>query len=498
MNLEDVSVEIRPRNPWEAIDVGFQLPRIWWREVYIPWLLFILPMIIILTVVFQGIPWLAPLIIWLLKPLYDRLLLSIFSQRLFGVEQSTGNILRGIPALFKTGLYINLTLLRLNPSRSFHLPVWQLEGLRGKKRQKRIQVLSARIYSYPLWLTIVCMHLEALFYFTILGLVFMFIPEGIKIDFLSLFDSDIENNIWFLLLTNLLVFTGMIIIEPFYVAAGFMLYVNRRIRLEGWDIEIAFRRLNQRLKKHITTLGLILIAVNLSIMPSSHLLAEQKNDEAVVPVNTIILDPSESGRVIDEVMQRDEFNKPNIFNAWLPKEEPVKKDIDESKFLELIKELAQLLAVIFKAAAWILVLLLIAIIFLYREKWLFRGKNKKIDEHIPPEKLFGMDITPESLPDDIPGAARREIEKGNIRATLSLLYRGALMEIITRHKVELNASYTEGEVVATVAKSLPEKQISYFRSLTKEWIQTAYADRLSTPSSLLELCNNWRLLQVDP
>jgi hypothetical protein len=30
-------------------------------------------------------------------------------------------------------------------------------------------------------------------------------------------------------------------LEPFYVAAGFGMYVNRRVELEAWDIEQEFR-----------------------------------------------------------------------------------------------------------------------------------------------------------------------------------------------------------------------------------------------------------------
>jgi hypothetical protein len=30
-------------------------------------------------------------------------------------------------------------------------------------------------------------------------------------------------------------------LEPFYVAAGFCMYLNRRVELEAWDIEQAFR-----------------------------------------------------------------------------------------------------------------------------------------------------------------------------------------------------------------------------------------------------------------
>jgi len=35
---------------------------------------------------------------------------------------------------------------------------------------------------------------------------------------------------------------AVLILEPFYVAAGFGMYLNRRAELEAWDIEQEFRR----------------------------------------------------------------------------------------------------------------------------------------------------------------------------------------------------------------------------------------------------------------
>ena len=32
------------------------------------------------------------------------------------------------------------------------------------------------------------------------------------------------------------------LLEPFYVGAGFAMYLNRRVQLEAWDIEQEFRR----------------------------------------------------------------------------------------------------------------------------------------------------------------------------------------------------------------------------------------------------------------
>src|SRR4029079_19757194 len=39
---------------------------------------------------------------------------------------------------------------------------------------------------------------------------------------------------------------AVLLLEPFYVAGGFGLYLNRRTLLEGWDIEVALRRRAER------------------------------------------------------------------------------------------------------------------------------------------------------------------------------------------------------------------------------------------------------------
>ena len=46
-------------------------------------------------------------------------------------------------------------------------------------------------------------------------------------------------------------FLAMSISEPIYVAAGFMLYLNRRTDLEAWDMEIALRQLAGRLARKV-------------------------------------------------------------------------------------------------------------------------------------------------------------------------------------------------------------------------------------------------------
>src|SRR3546814_6846996 len=57
-------------------------------------------------------------------------------------------------------------------------------------------------------------------------------------------------------------------IEPFYVGAGLGLYLNRRTRIEAWDVEIALRRMRTRLATTATALLLAVGMVSLLPLPS--------------------------------------------------------------------------------------------------------------------------------------------------------------------------------------------------------------------------------------
>src|SRR3546814_6516061 len=68
-------------------------------------------------------------------------------------------------------------------------------------------------------------------------------------------------------------------IEPFYVGAGLGLYLNRRTRIEAWDVEIALRRMRTRLATTATALLLAIGAVSLLPLPSQAARSEEHTSE---------------------------------------------------------------------------------------------------------------------------------------------------------------------------------------------------------------------------
>lgn len=248
MQLERLSVSLRPRNAWESLDLGFLLMRQCAPALFKIWLALLLPFAAVLYLSLYRWPLAAPLLLWWLKPLYDRILLFFFSRAVFGDAPGLRATWRALPGLSgKSRLLWSLTLGRFDPARSFTLPIWQLEGLRGAEGRRRALVLQKQAHNQAVWLTVVCIHLQWVVYFGLAGVLFMLAPSEYDLDWWALFAPDPGLH-WMYLGDAALNVLGLLLIEPFYVAAGFTLYLNRRTRLEGWDIELTLRRLEQRLQ----------------------------------------------------------------------------------------------------------------------------------------------------------------------------------------------------------------------------------------------------------
>ena len=249
MRLTDASVAIRPRTSWEAIDLGVLMARQHRRLLMASWAVVTLPLFAVLCALLWQYPSWAMLVFWWLKPAYERLPLYILSRSLFGDTPTLKQALKAFPGLLKPQLLASLTWRRLSPTRSFDLPVLQLEGLKGKARTQRLNVLGQRDTGAATWLTVVGMHLETALWIGLGSLVYLLIPTQVSTewDWQSLINGDTSDWLWLEHLSNLGYALLLILWGPIYVACGFSLYLNRRTALEGWDIELTFRRLRQRL-----------------------------------------------------------------------------------------------------------------------------------------------------------------------------------------------------------------------------------------------------------
>jgi hypothetical protein len=103
-----------------------------------------------------------------------------------------------------------------------------------------------------------------------------------------------------------------------------------------------------------------------------------------------------------------------------------------------------------------------------------------------------MPITPESLPEDIPGAIRQLLESGHIRQALGLLYRATLARLVHEGQLRIPDSATEGECRTLVAASRPAPEADYFGRLTNLWIRCAYGHLDPQAEQILTLADAWQ------
>ncbi len=476
MQLERLSVALRPRGGWEALDLGFQMARGWWRPVWGTWLAVYLPAAAVLHAVFQETLWVAPLVLWWLKPVFDRFVLHVVSRAVFGAPPTVSEALHAWRDCLRPGVVAGLTFFRLDPARSFSMPVWQLEKQTGTEARARRGALGRRMRGYAVWLTVLCLHFEALVLVSLGLLAALFVPGGGQpgFEFSELFKGGGDEGArwdWF---DSACYVAAVSVIEPLYVAAGFSLYLNRRAILEGWDIELSLRRLDERLRVPKAA-ALVCIALALAALAGG-------------PAPAFAADKS-AKQEIKEVLKAPEFQQSREELVWRYRGERAKpQDKTGSDFWGNV---GAFFAQISQTLLWIAVGVGVVVLAALARRYLLPFLERAPDTYSPPDALFGLAVTPESLPEDVAGTAARLAREGRLRDALSLLYRAALSVLVHRDHVPLAEGDTEGDCVRAARKALPRGGAEYFARLVLAWQRAAYAGRLPQAAEAEALAREW-------
>lgn len=489
MELEQIAVRLRRRTPWEGLDLGHAMLRAWAGPAYRAWLATYWVAGIALLGLFWSQQAIALLILWWLKPLFDRILLLAFSRSLFRTPTSWRDVFTALPGLIRhTGLLSGLTLRRLSFARSFLLPVWQLENQRGKAARARFKVLSRRTRGNAVWLTLVCANLSAVLWLSLVLTMEALAPgeAGEAFSAADWFADDLPPEKEFLI--SLLVLVAESLVEPFYVASGFALYLNRRSELEGWDIELAFRRLaageapGASARSAAGLAATLLLAIGIALAPP------QARAESLSLRSAEAKPPKQ---MITEILADPVFGHKSETMQWRWRQEPETPPDQQPGWLRLLLRGLEFASEVMKGLVWIGAALLAAwlvyLIVLYRDRW--PGAHRIRQQ--PPDFLFGLDVRPDSLPADVVAAARAALAAGQIEAALSLLYRGALIVLIHRIQVEFQPGDTEENCRRRVDGRLDATASRYFGQLVEAWRAAAYAHRPPALPVLEGLCQGW-------
>jgi hypothetical protein len=627
LKMDNIAARLRPRSKWEAVDLGFALVRQWWQPILIAWLLVSLPIVLIIAGAAFVPPLLAGaelhgefadvelfsassiaiLLLWWLKPLFERAPLYVLGEAMFGQVPSTRQIIKALPKLYwNNGIFASLTWRRLNLGRAFDFPIRQLEGSKGKFAAQRRRALNPYGWSPTATSAWVLVHVEVVLVMAVGSLVNMFwIGDG---PFSYGFDlGGPENKLQQDIAYYSVYFLVLTFVELFYVAIGFALYLNARNSLEGWDIELAFRKLHARVeatprKRAVFTasrssslgastnnneangalketakgaasakaLVILLLAGIATVLEPDTVLAAAKttatkttesaarearqdaararaearcgllgmqlkpqsssesadsdedeepnsdanceaigavsDEQAAKLLNTlpqVVLGNALNGQsrearqaAIDELeadprmgSSRDKTRLKYVGPEWSKE----KKKQEKLPDVEWLKDVIGFMADTLKYIGWAsLIGLIIYLIYraLKNAGWLELQRARA-----PlPDTLFGLDVRPESLPDDVPGAARLLLQAGDVRGALALIYRASLVFLLQDGKIEIANGDTEGECLRRVQAGYTDKPSfgAMMRALFNAWLWVAYKRAPLAISECEQLITTWQ------
>lgn len=510
MRLDAVTVALRPRTSWEAADLGIALVRRHAGPLWRAWLGASLPLFVLANAacVLLDAAWLAALLMWWLKPAFDRIPLHVASRAVFGATPTARETLAVFWRTDWRAMLPWLTWRRLHPARATLLPIDLLERLAGPRRRDRVRVISREPGSNSVLLTVICAHIEAMLAFSILSVGLLFVPvEFFSDSAKALYETMFEDPPpWAQVLANAIAWTAVTIVEPFYVGAGFGIYLNRRTEIECWDIELAFRRIAARFAGAAAA-ALLVVALFAAPEP----LAAQDDalaSDAVAAANekggadAKALDGARGAtletmfgaafrnggeafsRAVAGAYEHPDLGRHETVYEWLPRDRDRTTGAREPP-----GPLAELVAAIFAGIAkyglWIAAAFVLWLFARSCRSWWPRLSRAWRDRGGPePVQVVELE-QPESLPADPLAAARGLMDGGRPRAALALLYRAAVAELARRLDTALPAGATEAECLRH-ARAVPA-YAPVFARVVAHWRAAAYADRVPAQAAFDEL-----------
>ena len=157
------------------------------------------------------------------------------------------------------------------------------------------------------------------------------------------------------------------------------------------------------------------------------------------------------------------------------------------------QELVPYLGEMIRVAAYVILgiglLMMIALVLRYVRLPTRRTAEKPVPLSVRTGAMLLDDSEP--LPTDLAAQAWALWSTGRHSEALSLLYRGALTDLVAAG-LRIEEGATEGDCLRQVrAAGLTPEKIRFFSELTRTWVALAYARRTPTTAQAEDLCTRW-------
>ena len=522
MQIEKLQIELRPRSPAQALDLGFALLRTCPYHAHMAYAVLLLPFALLAALLTVLVPQYAEAWVflpWWIKPAIERGTLYVLSRQVFGTQVSWQEAVRAWPRQLGGGTFRMLTWFRFfSAGRSLVQPVWQLENARGKVASERRRTLGANgTARSAFWCGMVFAMFETVLQIgTLYFLQTMFGGDDSNA-FLGFWESLDDTGSTGMNLAHLAVVCAVsILVGPMYTACGFALYLNRRAALEAWDIEIALRQIVRPAAATPATPAApaappppaLRAGGVLSVLAATALcwttLAAAPDAMAKPATQAECLQPqaferlpattAEQQRVrqqVDALYARDALTSSRCVERWVYKDRDKRDlpEIDHDRDGPDLQWLASLLKVAVIAGA-----IGIAAWLLYRYRAHF-PTFKRSTVALATE-VGGLDIRAESLPPQVSAEVLQLWAAGQHRAALALLYRATLSRLVTDDHLQLRQGDTEGDCLrlarhAGASARLTQGRLDVTVAATGLWLDAAYGNRWPAHEQVAALCSNW-------
>jgi hypothetical protein len=413
----------------------------------------------------RPLSWIA---LWYLKPFFDRMILHVISVRFFEPHAGALRIFRGFGKSLFRSIPGDLLWRRFSPWRAAMMPVRVLEGLKARRVGQRKKNLVKGGIDFCVVLSLWGFVLE---WFLLGGemLFALIIVQLVRPDLLDSVEVFFQQK-------EIYIFAAwcfnVMLVESIYVCMGFGLYINSRVEIEGWDLELIFRKLAEKVRP--LSASAVFVCIFLLVFPLSGRAEDFSNGG--VPLGSL-----------EEIFESKDFGgEKDSWGIRLKDQESKPERISTAPWVGNIKQIFgfALRFVLVAAIAALAVLLII-----YVKKNYLPGMVKK-KKYRGVSAVFSVESAEALFEKAL--AYRRE---GCTREAWAACLAGTLSAFSEYRGLEFPRDATEYDCLSLVKKS--GFDAAPFSGLVGNWIGLAYAGKDPAEGAFEQALSFGRSLALD-